>query len=177
MSSPHPYGLCCAFCLAAIDFELCRAQCRRMPLPPLSVLGLIAVLAMPSMALAQPYRWVDADGVVNYGDSPPAGAKDLRKIQGNVSVIPGIPKEQMDQLRERDAQRRQQRLAEEAKPAPTASSSTGVVDELAYFPDYYYPPRRRVPPGTIDKVRPDRPNRPADRPVPTPLPEPVLPRR
>ena len=39
-----------------------------------SCIGLALLLAAGS-ALAQMYRWVDADGKVRYGDTPPPGAK------------------------------------------------------------------------------------------------------
>ena len=71
--------------------------------------AVVAVAPMP--ALAQLYKWVDADGTINYGDAPPKGAKDVRvlgKDAGNLTVVPGIPAEQRDRLREREEQHEQQ---------------------------------------------------------------------
>lgn len=47
------------------------------------------VLAAPLHA--DVYRWVDARGSVSYGQKPPAGAQNVRRLSmeaGNVSVIP-----------------------------------------------------------------------------------------
>ena len=71
---------------------------------------------LPSGAAAQIYKWVDANGVVNYGDKPPASAKGVQPLAengGGVSVVPGIPKEELEQKRERDTQRRVQQLERE----------------------------------------------------------------
>ncbi len=68
---------------------------------------LAALLAMPAAVTAQLYKWVDEDGGVTYGDTPPPKAKNVRPVnQGSVSVVPGVPKDQMDAMRERDEQRR-----------------------------------------------------------------------
>jgi hypothetical protein len=39
------------------------------------VLLFLGALAFAATALAQQYKWVDKDGKVRYGDTPPAGAK------------------------------------------------------------------------------------------------------
>jgi glutaredoxin len=44
-----------------------------------------ALLAAPLATAAAQYRWVDADGKVHYGDSPPRDARDVRAL----SVRPG----------------------------------------------------------------------------------------
>ena len=41
---------------------------------------LAALLAIPALALAQQYRWVDEKGRVQYGDAPPASAKKVEKL-------------------------------------------------------------------------------------------------
>ena len=41
----------------------------------------VAVLAMAGPAQAQ-YRWNDPSGQVNYGDAPPADAKNLARVDG-----------------------------------------------------------------------------------------------
>jgi len=51
--------------------------------------ALAFVLAAPVQA--DVYRWVDGRGAISYGEKPPAGAKDVRRLSidaGNVSVIP-----------------------------------------------------------------------------------------
>ena len=44
-------------------------------------LTLATLLAAALPALAQ-YRWTDPEGRVNYGDAPPAGAKNLSRVDG-----------------------------------------------------------------------------------------------
>jgi len=63
--------------------------------------GLIALIAFAAAgatmestpALADIYKWVDEKGVVNYGESPPAGraARILTRDDGKVSVVPVDP--------------------------------------------------------------------------------------
>jgi glutaredoxin len=50
----------------------------------------LALLAIVSAADAQ-YRWRDADGQTNYGDQPPADARELQRIDGRAPVTPGEP--------------------------------------------------------------------------------------
>lgn len=52
-------------------------------LPLLASLLLALAIAVPAMS-GELYKWVDDQGKIHYGDSPPQGA-DLRKITGNVS--------------------------------------------------------------------------------------------
>lgn len=40
-----------------------------------NVLVLLAAMSLAGAALAQQYKWVDQDGKVRYGDSPPPGVK------------------------------------------------------------------------------------------------------
>ncbi len=48
---------------------------RRVMRPVLNGLAVVALLAWSSMASAVVYRWVDAQGKVQYGDRPPDGVK------------------------------------------------------------------------------------------------------
>jgi len=130
-----------------------------------------ALLATPMAVTAQLYKWVDSDGVVNYGDSPPAGVKNLQPVtHGTVSVVSGVSKQQMDGLRERDEQRRSQqaqRDASDARAAAVASSAQipSPVYLDGYAPDYYpYRPPLRRPPDA-GQIRP-RPEVPIARPLP-----------
>lgn len=54
---------------------------------------LIVVLLAPAALAAQLYRWVDADGRVEWRDTPPptsAGTLERKKVQGNVIAAPGV---------------------------------------------------------------------------------------
>ena len=55
---------------------------------------LIALLLVPAAHAAQLYRWVDADGRIEWRDTPPptsAGTLEQKKVQGNVIAAPGVP--------------------------------------------------------------------------------------
>lgn len=51
---------------------------------------LLIVLCVCALnAQAEIYKWVDADGKVQYGDAPPKGAQ-TKKVSGGVTVVPAI---------------------------------------------------------------------------------------
>ncbi len=52
--------------------------------------ALATLLAAALPAVAQ-YRWTDPDGRVNYGDAPPADAKNLSRIDGRARSEAGDP--------------------------------------------------------------------------------------
>jgi hypothetical protein len=154
-------------------------------LPPVLV---AAVLAVPLSVMAQLYKWVDVDGVVNYGDLPPPNAKNVRTVgPTSLSVVPGVSKEQMDAMRERDEQRRQEQLqrdAEEARARASARATSSAPPELQASDDYAYdydygplygygPPRVRRPGANRPRPQPPlaKPVRPAK---PMPLGEPSI---
>jgi hypothetical protein len=140
----------------------------------LSHVLLIAVIAAvaPVGVSAQLYKWVDADGTVNYGDAPPKGAKDVRvvgKDSGSLTVVPGISPEQRERLRQREEQRRIEALEREvqdlrAREEARASAPPEVVYEEVYVPVYggNWPGTR--PPGH----RPGKPEHPVGKPRPEP---------
>ena len=122
---------------------------------------LAALLAMPAAVPAQLYKWVDEDGGVNYGDTPPPKAKNVRPVSpGNVSVVPGVPQDQIDGMRERDEQRRkdrEQREADQARAAEAARVAPPREPQYAdsVVPDYgYWPTRPRPRPPDSGKNRP-----------------------
>jgi hypothetical protein len=143
---------------------------------------LAALLAMPAAVPAQLYKWIDVDGGVNYGDTPPPKAKNVRPVnQGSVSVVPGVPKEQIDAMRERDEQRRREREQREADQARAAEAARAAPPREPQYadsdaPHYGYWPARLRPPD-IGKNRP-RPERPIAKPKapagPPPLGEPHI---
>jgi hypothetical protein len=141
------------------------------------------LLAAPAPVLAQLYKWLDADGVVNYGDLPPPSARNVQAVgPASLSVVPGVPKEQMDAMRERDEQRRQAALkleADEARARASARAAGGVPTELQSYEEYAYdydygpffgygPPRVRRPGAS----RP-RPHPPIAKPTPPVQPMPL----
>jgi hypothetical protein len=130
------------------------------------------LVAAPWPALAQVYKWVDENGVVNYGDKAPPGSKNARPFaegSGSVSVVPGIPKEELERLRKQDEQRRVQQLEREvdelrARERARENAVPETVYTEVYVPAYGYPPRPPRPPGA---GRPGyRPEQPIHRPKP-----------
>jgi hypothetical protein len=54
---------------------------------------------LPLAAFAATYRWIDDKGAVNYGDAPPAAARQVRQLDeaaGRVSTIPAVPHAQRE---------------------------------------------------------------------------------
>jgi hypothetical protein len=139
-----------------------------------------ALLAMSAASPAQVYKWVDDKGVVNYGDKPPARGKPAQPLAengGSVSVVPGIPREELERQRERDTQ---QRLRELEREVDALRAREGARDNVApypvpteiYVPTYSYPyangygyryaygpgyGRRPLHPGTGPGMRPEHP--------------------
>ena len=134
------------------------------------------------VAFGQLYKWIDADGSVNYGDSPPKDAKNVRlvgKDSGNLTVVPGIPQEERDRLRQREEQRRLQKLEREveelrAREEARASMPPEVVYDEVYVPTYggYWPPQHLRPPGSGPGAKPEHPiGKPKpERPIAKPRP-------
>ncbi|HEY3077285.1 MAG TPA: DUF4124 domain-containing protein [Burkholderiales bacterium] len=52
---------------------------------------LLAALVFTAAAAAQQYKWVDDDGKVRYGDTPPAGVKATRLKQPAAAQAPAPP--------------------------------------------------------------------------------------
>jgi hypothetical protein len=76
--------------------------------------GLAALLlATAPIASAQVYRWIDERGGVNYGNKPPANARNVTPMSesdGKVSTVPGLTPQQLEASRDRADQRRMDRL-------------------------------------------------------------------
>jgi hypothetical protein len=53
--------------------------------------GFAAALALSSAAMAQQYKWVDKDGRVQYGDSPPPGVQATPMRPATGSPAPASP--------------------------------------------------------------------------------------
>lgn len=124
-------------------------------------LALAALLSFPLAASAQLYKWIDESGGINYGDSPPADAKDVKAVGPvSLSVVPGIPREQVDAMRERDEQRRmaqlqrdeledaraRQKNATSLSPWPSEDYPVAYDYGYSYGPVWGYGPPRGRPP-------------------------------
>jgi len=130
-------------------------------------------LTTPWHAGAEVYKWVDERGVVNYGDTPPQksrGVKALDLQSGIETIIPGIPREELERLRERDNERRLWQLEAEvealrARDAEWAAASAAPPSEPGYSssPVYWY---GRTLPGRGGIGRGHRPAHPIAKPWP-----------
>lgn len=94
------------------------------------------VLGLPAVASAELYKWIDETGAVTYGDAPPPRAKSLRvlgKDAGSLSVVPGIPPEQMERLREQERELRVRRLELEVEELRVREQALALAQrDLAY---------------------------------------------
>lgn len=127
---------------------------------------ILPAVLLSSPVTAQVYKWVDESGKVNYGDKPPLRAKGVQPLSegsGSLSVVAGIPREELDRLRKQNEAQRLQRLEREVDELRAQSlSRVNVVPETVYaevyVPAYGYlrPPRRFPGVGRID-LRPDYP--------------------
>ena len=124
-----------------------------MSLRTSSLIGIAVLLWAAAPAEAQLYKWVDEKGVVNYGDTPPPGkrAQAVGENSGSVTVVPGMPREELERQRERDTQRRMQQLEREvgdlrARERARDQQPPEPVYNEVYVPAYGYgyarPPHR-----------------------------------
>ena len=145
------------------------------------------VLAAPGQVRAEIYKWIDERGVVNYGDRPPPQAKSSRPLDLDVdgtTLVPGIPKEELLQLRERDAGRRLRQLEAEVEELQAREATRGArsvtqpPDTGTYwYPVYGYPGYgygRRLD-GRFDAGAAPRPTHPIAKPLPSQMPKQAAP--
>lgn len=96
---------------------------------------LIVVLGFATVASAQQYRWVDKDGRVQYGDTPPPGAKTtrLKPPPGGSAPAPAaaakkdaqkpLSPEAAFQKRQKDAKEEEDKAAKERADADVRRSN------------------------------------------------------
>jgi hypothetical protein len=111
---------------------------RRVLLP----MSLFCSGMIPLVLAAATYRWVDERGAVNYGDAPPAAARQVRQLDeeaGRVSTIPAVPRAQLERESERLLRARVARLEEEMEELRRARAAAPVAVP-AFDPYYAYPP-------------------------------------
>lgn len=131
----------------------------------LSMFAMIAgALAAPQAAFAQPYKWVDERGVVNYGDAPPANAKGVRRLDPAstpLSIVPGLARELIERERERTLQAQVAELQREVEALRARASAPVVVPVVHESPVIVAHPLR-LHGHRFDKTRPHPPR---DAPV------------
>ena len=139
-----------------------------------------ALIVAPATALSEIYKWVEADGSVHYGNTPPARTKNARPAPldaGTVSVVPGMSKEEKERLREREDQLRLQRLEREveelrAREQTRESAQPEVIYTEVYVPTYGYGYGGPLHPRDIGRNRP-RPEQPIAKPRPPNRTQPI----
>jgi len=139
--------------------------------PVATTLIAATMIVVPGTAMSEIYKWIEADGSVHYGNTPPARTKNARLVgmdAGTVSVVPGMSKEEKERFREREEQLRIQRLEREveelrAREQARDSAPPEVIYTDVYVPAYGYgrPLHRR----DIGHTRP-RPEQPIAKPRP-----------
>jgi hypothetical protein len=112
---------------------------------------------IPLALAAATYRWIDERGMANYGNAPPATARQVRQLDeeaGRVSTIPAAPRAQLERENERLLRARVARLEEEMDelrraraaapaPMPVFDSYYGYAPPVAvYAPAYAFPVHR-----------------------------------
>lgn len=94
----------------------------------------LALAALPLAASAELYKWIDEKGVVNYGDRPPANARQARALDestARVSVVPGLPAETLQRERERALEARAAELERELQAARRSAAEREAQLEAA----------------------------------------------
>ena len=142
------------------------------------VLVAVTLVAASGPALSEIYKWVEADGSVHYGNTPPGRTKNVRVVgmdSGTLSVVPGMSKEEKDRLREREDQLRLQRLEREveelrAREQARDSAQPEVIYTDVYVPAYGY--GRPLHGRNVGHVKP-RPEHPIAKPRPPNRTQPV----
>jgi Domain of unknown function (DUF4124) len=105
-------------------------------------LSLFGAGALPLAVTAATYKWIDDKGVVNYGNAPPAAARQVRQLDedaARVSTIQAVPKAQLERENDFLLRARIARLEEELEQQRRAR--TAVSAPMPYYDPYYaYPP-------------------------------------
>lgn len=136
------------------------------------------LFAAPGAAVSEIYKWVEPDGTVHYGNTPPARTKNARVVgmdAGTLSVIPGMSKEEKDRLREREEQLRLQRLEREVEELRAREQAREYAPPEVIYTDVYVPAYGYARPlhgRDPNHVRP-RPDQPIAKPRPPSRTQPI----
>ena len=149
-----------------------------MHVSPVSIFLVAVTLTIaPVAAMSEIYKWVEADGSVHYGDTPPRtkNAHLVGRDSGTVSVVPGMSKEEKDRLREREDQLRLQRLEREVEELRAREQAREYAQPEVVYTDVYVPAYgywRRRDGRDIGHVKP-RPEHPIAKPGPHQRTQPI----
>jgi len=105
-------------------------------------ISLLCAGALPLAAMPATYKWIDDKGVVNYGNAPPAAARQVKRLDeeaARVSTIQAVPRAQLEREKDFLLRARIARLEEELEAQRRARAATPVPIPV-YDPYYAYPP-------------------------------------
>lgn len=146
---------------------------------PVSIaLVAVTLTIAPQAAMSEIYKWIEADGSVHYGNTPPPRTKNVRLVgidAGTVSVVPGMSKEEKDRFREREAQLRLQRLEREVEELRAREQAREYTQPEVIYTDVYVPAYgygRPLHGRNIGHVKP-RPEHPIAKPRPPQRTQPI----
>jgi len=138
----------------------------------------VTLTVAPEVAMSEIYKWVEADGSVHYGNTPPARTKNVRVVgmdSGTVSVVPGMSKEEKDRFRAREDQLRLQRLEREVEELRAREQAREYAEPEVIYTDVYVPAYgygRPLHGRNIRDVKP-RPEHPIAKPRPPQRSQPI----
>jgi hypothetical protein len=139
---------------------------------PVSIaLVAVTLVVAPQVATSEIYKWIESDGSVHYGNTPPARTKNVRPVgmdSGTVSVVPGMSKEEKARYREREDQLRLQRLEREVEELRAREQARDYAQPEVIYTDVYIPAYgygRPLHRRNNDHVKP-RPEQPIAKPRP-----------
>lgn len=91
---------------------------------------MLALLGTTWAAHAEVYKWVDADGKIQYGDDPPKGVK-TQKVSGGVTVVPATQFTGKSSSASKSAAKESTPAEEPRQTEARQSSSASSVDQAA----------------------------------------------
>lgn len=113
---------------------------------------LLSLAGAASQASQQTYKWVDAKGVVNYSNAPPAeAAARVKAVEERISIIGPDPsvsraaaamrerEARRAEYEERDWRQRQSALLTQQQTSASAYCAFGPDCGVSYYPEIYYP--------------------------------------
>jgi hypothetical protein len=134
-------------------------------------MSLLTAGTIPLANAAPTYKWVDERGVVNYGNNPPAAARQVRQLDeeaGRVSTVPAVPRAQLERENEHLLRARVARLEEEVDELRRARVAAPVVAP-AFDPYFAFPPPVAVVAPALNvplhRLRPRTVHRPLHPPL------------
>lgn len=113
-----------------------------MYLPALPISLGIALAALAAPAAGEVFKWVDTNGVVTYGDRPPPTASKVRPLDeanARLSIVPGMPREEIERERERGLRRQleQAQLEIDALKARPTTTTIQMAPPNDDYPVYW----------------------------------------